>query len=330
MKRNCFRFKKMRHVIVGFILFLKIKLINFSFTKCKCSVLMFLFCSLIIAFCITEFYYCNRIPNREIEVCIRKYGDIDSTLCAIFINMDYGGAQKSDKTKGNLVYVKTYLSPQASPLFPKTNRDRKIMLNEKGKYRQLAQIFKDSLNNTYAMVSLAYKCYSNINHLDVKGRDIKVYKDRSLLYMYKPKKKHDKNGVYIDGRGYALFPNFPYPKVSFNFTTNIDNLTQSFLFPWDISQTNIKYRMHIDGKCKILKFEYYDIVNFSQMYPIPDKITATSCEFTDITKIREIGMNGLTFHVDFVNNKNLLELRNLIITAILSLMIGILCNKFIK
>ena len=41
-------------------------------------------------------------------------------------------------------------------------------------------------------------------------------------------------------------------------------------------------------------------------------------------------MNGLTFHVDFVNNKNLLELRNLIITAILSLMIGILCNKFIK
>lgn len=88
--------------------------------------------------------------------------------------------------------------------------------------------------------------------------------------------------------------------------------------------------MHVDAKCKRLKFEYLDIVNFSQMYPMPDKITATSCEFTDIAKIREISMNGLTFHVDFVNNKNLLELRNLIITAILSLMIGILCNKFIK
>lgn len=303
---------------------------RFPFMKHKRSTLQLLFFSFVIAFCITAYYYCNRIPNREIEVCLREYGDIDSTLCAIFINMDYGGAQDPDTIKGNLVYVKTYVSPLANPLFPKTNRDQRFMLSEKGKYRQLARIFKDSLNDTYAMVSIAYKCYSNINHLGTKGGEANINKDRCMLYMQKPQKKQDEHGVYVTGGGQVLFPNTPTPEGKFIFSTNIDNFTQSFLYPWDISQTNIKYRMQVADKCKILKFEYHDIVNFSQMYPMPDKITATSCEFTDIDKIREIGMKGLTFHVDFVNNKNLLELRNLIITAVLSLMIGILCNKFIK
>ena len=294
---------------------------RFPFMKHKRSTLQFLFFSLIIAFCITAYYYCNRIPNREIEVFLREYGDIDSTLCAIFINMDYGGVQDTDTTKGNLVYVKTYVSPQASPLFPKTNRDQRFMLSEKGKYRQLARIFKDSLNDTYAMVSIAYKCYSNIKHLGTKEGEAYVNKDRSMSYMQKPQKKQDEYGDNVAGGGQVLFPNTPYPEGKFMFSTNIDNFAQSFLYLWDISQTNIKYRMQVSAKCKILRFEYHNIVNFSQMYPMPDKITATSCEFTDIDKIREIGMKGLAFHVDFVNSKNLLELRNLIITSVLSLMI---------
>lgn len=308
----------------------KMQFLKFFFTKHKRSALQFLFYCIIIAFCITAYYYFNRIPNRAIEVSIRSYGDVDSSVCDIFVNMDYDGAQKVDTTKGNLVDVKTYLSPQASPLFPKENRDRRFMLSEKGKYRMLSRIFKDSLNDTYAMVSIDYKCYSNINHLNAKGGDVNVKDDRSLSYMYKPRKKKDDDGTYVDGGGYCLFSMAPCSDAKIYFSTSIDNFVQSFLYPWDISQTNIKYRMHVDAKCKRLKFEYLDIVNFSQMYPMPDKITATSCEFTDIAKIREISMNGLTFHVDFVNNKNLLELRNLIITAILSLMIGILCNKFIK
>lgn len=184
---------------------------RFPFMKHKRSTLQLLFFSFVIAFCITAYYYCNRIPNREIEVCLREYGDIDSTLCAIFINMDYGGAQDPDTTKGNLVYVKTYVSPLANPLFPKTNRDQRFMLSEKGKYRQLARIFKDSLNDTYAMVSIAYKCYSNINHLGTKGGEANINKDRCMLYMQKPQKKQDEHGVYVTGGGQVLFPNTPPP-----------------------------------------------------------------------------------------------------------------------
>lgn len=73
----------------------------------------------------------------------------------------------------------------------------------------LSRIFKDSLNDTYAMVSIDYKCYSNINHLNAKGGDVNVKDDRSLSYMYKPRKKKDDDGTYVDGGGYCLFSMAP-------------------------------------------------------------------------------------------------------------------------
>ena len=66
------------------------------------------------------------------------------------------------------------------------------------------------------------------------------------------------------------------------------------------------------------------------MYPVPDKITAKSIEFTSQEKINKLGNIGLFFHVEFVDTRTMQDVRNFILTAIMSIVVAFFCSYIIE
>lgn len=301
--------------------------------KCNIKqVLLFALFLFLVFVCVNLYRIYNKIPNREMFIVLKERGAIDSAFCNININMNYGGRTNDDAFKGNnVIELWKNSSNNSGPLFPKRNRDQRFSLWEKGMYQSLSNIFNDSLNNIYSMISLNFKCYSNVKDLKAHNKPPFVNPDGSMSYMLLSRLNEDSLGKYIAGGGYILFPNTPNGNGGFSFNNSADNGPQKIWFPWDISQTNFKFKFNsYPIECKKLKFEFYGPTEFSTMYPEPDKITASSIEFTDKEKMHIIMSEGLYFHADFLNYKNMLGVRNLLITSIISVAIAFLCNMIWK
>lgn len=291
------------------------------------QVILFALFSFIVFFCGNLYRIFNKIPNRELFFVLREYGSIDTAFCKIDINMDYGGHANDDEVKMTQIEIWKKSSPDAEPLFPKKNRDRNFDLWDKGTYLVLSRLFNDSLKNIYSMISLKVMCYSNVKDLKSSNESPCVNSDGSMSYLGLSALKRDGKRNYIGNVGYILFPNAPNGQGTFSFGNSVDNGLQKFWFPWDISQMNFKFKFNsYPIECEKLKFEFYGPTEFSTMYPEPDKITASSIEFTDAEKMHIIMADGLCFHADFLDCKNMLGVRNLLITSIMSIAIAFLCN----
>lgn len=300
----------------------------FLFFKCnKKQVILFALFSFVIYFCGNLYRIFNKIPNREVFFVLSEYGSINTAFCKIDINMDYGGQTNDDADIMTQIEIWEKSSLGTEPLFPKKNRDHIFDFGNKGTYLVLSRLFNDSLNNIYSMISLKFMYYSNVKDLKASNTPPCVSSDGSMSYMSLPTLRGDGKKHYIGSEGYILFTNIPHGQGTFSFSNAVDNGLQKFWLPWDISQTNFKFKFNSCLiECKKLKFEFYGPTEFSTMYPEPDKITASSIEFTDTEKMHIIMADGLYFHADFLNCKNLLDVRNLLITSIMSIAIAFLCN----
>ena len=115
---------------------------------------------------------------------------------------------------------------------------------------------------------------------------------------------------------------------------SIFNNRPSLLTLRDVSQCVYTYKVFTDSESvQRLSFDFMGVVNFSNMYPSPDKITMTGMEFTDSIKLNNILSNGITFHSSFPQARNLQTIRVSILSLFLSLFFSLsvsMISKMIK
>lgn len=99
-----------------------------------------------------------------------------------------------------------------------------------------------------------------------------------------------------------------------------------FLDPFDISQCYYHLTLDIPqgGNNSKLVIDFGGSTDFSEMHPIPDKITMSSIEFTDSLKIRRIGLDGLWMHAKFNHLENLQIMRLFVITTALGFCLALM------
>ena len=108
------------------------------------------------------------------------------------------------------------------------------------------------------------------------------------------------------------------------FYTTLMNAKPEYFSHWDISQSNYNLRFISHNiKCKSIKYDFIGPVKFSDMYPEPDIKTIHSIEFTDSSTITQIMKDGLRFHVDFIDLKEMASTRLFVLTAFLSLVVSL-------
>ena len=115
------------------------------------------------------------------------------------------------------------------------------------------------------------------------------------------------------------------------FNTNLINGKPEMKSSWDITQANYNISFVCENiSCDTISIEFYGATIFSNMYPEPDKITMSGVEFTSSEKVDEIIKNGLRFHTEFLELKEMAAIRVFILTALLSLFIALIANAITK
>jgi hypothetical protein len=99
--------------------------------------------------------------------------------------------------------------------------------------------------------------------------------------------------------------------------------------PYDISQCYYKLNFTGNFDKEVIIFDFIGATHFSEMWPEPDKKTMSSIEFSDLEKIKEIEMNGLTFHAQFPELQNWQSARVFLLTALMSAILAILITFLI-
>jgi hypothetical protein len=112
--------------------------------------------------------------------------------------------------------------------------------------------------------------------------------------------------------------------------------------PIDISQVYVNFKVTtlqnhkpIANNPKLetissLTFDFVGNTVFSEMSPSPDEINMHQIIFTDSTKIADIRENGIIFHADLTDNKNVQTARMFLVTTILSFLVAYWVKLFLQ
>lgn len=145
----------------------------------------------------------------------------------------------------------------------------------------------------------------------------------TLSYIENPHGVTDKNGVHFETNGILAFA--PYEGFGFfDVHCGILNEQPKPFSYWDITQANFFIEVECDNiSCDTLSIDFLGATSFSAMNPMPDKTTYSSIEFTNPASINEIKKNGLRFHADFIQMKELSARRSLFLSSVLSLLLSL-------
>lgn len=304
------------------------------------SRIAFLLCILSLGyFLIIGFQLFNTVPNRNVEIDLNRICEkADSSICDIAINMNYSGKESiKDTLKSyNIVRVMHYSISEVSPIFNSEvlnrRKDDLIYLSVHDTLKSIPKIIMDSISAVY---SINYKCGANVDDLFPRSSGF-TKSNSAFAYTYEPSKHNGENideYTYIEGGGIVTFPLITgYGGWEYKFNASIDNDHPSYTHPWDLSQTNLDFKVRMDSVIDFRKlvFDLSGAIGFSDMYPIPDKTYSHYIEFTSLGKLEIIRKDGLSFHADFYNTKNMQDVRNFVLTAFMSLLIAVFCELLFK
>ncbi|MDE6795866.1 MAG: hypothetical protein K2J63_11265, partial [Muribaculaceae bacterium] len=154
--------------------------------------------------------------------------------------------------------------------------------------------------------------------------------DSVLSYIENPKLFSDSLGTYASGSGIL---GFCKGKGGGDLQLNMSLLNShpTLLSPWNVEQSNYAIRFNTNHiKCDTISIEFRGATDFSNMYPTPDKTTVSSIEFYDSEKILEIAKNGLRFHTDFIELKEMGARRTFMLSGFVSLLISLLASIILR
>lgn len=332
--KKVFSFLKRISLFIGLFLWNRLK----SYWRPFCIFLLFL---IICWGIIVLFGIINKVPNRRIEMEIDREGDSELSSCKVSINANFEKKISKEKlfnSKSNLqeicnvVYINHCNASNGIPLY-KRERGGILLVgypNHIDNYEILRKKFPSHYKSLYTAYSVRYK-------VGVRDSTIKAEKEKidsancTCNYTSEACCYEDDEGLYVKGTHIVAFNNCSGADTLY-FANQNNNSRQNFLCPWDISQSNYKIRINTTRiHCEKLIIDFHQSVKFSMMYPIPDKMTARSIEYSSPNSINELGdIGGLFFHVEFVETKTMQDVRNFILTVIMSIIVAFFSSYVIK
>ena len=287
-------------------------------------IFFFLFCALCsgIYFCFQKYVAWGKIPYHHISAKLKAEGLISKDSHSSFnlvvdVGDNYGLSNVDSSRKTTLISV--HNGTKEYEFFPEnelyTGNCRYVYFNYSNKFE-----------HKYSFYFLEYQYESNIPGAikENEKAGMCVSDEYTLSYIEYPHGVADKNGVHFKTNGLLAFA--PYECIgSFDVVCGILNEKPKTLSNWDITQANFNIEVACENiSCDTLSMDFIGATSFSAMNPMPDKTTYSSIEFTNPTSINEIMKNGLQFHADFIQMKELSARRSVLLSAALSLLISLL------
>lgn len=289
----------------------------------------YLLVPVIITFACLYFYLSwSHIPERNITAEVSALGYCsDSSYCNFRINIDATGMKELHKDN----FCDNYVEIGNHPSYT-----RRIELPD-----SFYQVFKPIClaNEAYlekmkSFYSLNYECGSTMPaKLPKDSEDETLYTDCSKLtfsYASTPKWKENGTEKIAYGNGLIAF-NDTSGNGILRFKSNLFNKIPRLWSCWDITQSNVSLKLKCNNiRCDTLSIEFWGASLFSEMFPHPDYINMSRIEFTDSVKIKKIIAEGLRFHVEFVQLREMAATRTIILTSILSLTLSLIGSIIYK
>ena len=291
--------------------------------------------SFVIYLIIIIFEAINEVPNRKIYLELYKNGDTDGATCNIDIHTNYDSNSYSDTIDEwtyNVITINHLRHHKSRRLFDK----KRFMLYEPlfnenlNAVRKRFPQFEQSVHTVY---SLIYQCGShrwspgyNISHPDESLPSNALIKS----YMTKPEIIEDKFEKAIKGGGKIFFSDIDGSGY-FKFRASTDNKPPRFWNFWDVSQSNYDFKISLYGiNCNRIAMNFHSPTQFGRLDPQPDTLTSDRIIYVSEDKIIRIEKDGLQFHADFYNTKNMQDVRNFLLTAIMSIVVAFFCSYIIE
>lgn len=317
---------------------MKQSLIQIAKNKLHCNGLKKMLQFLLLVFLFFFLWLCfqvypkwNEIPNQIIKANLIAFGDVsDSSCCNFEININAGSFYnvRKDKDSTNRMII---WHRSIKPVHYNSDVNLlQILKDDSTKHR-------DKLLDKRTFYVLDYYCSTTINARHSHSDSHHQYNSLSFSYIDKPRPSNDFERISYKGSGFVAFAKSPYKELELcgkgelTFNTNLINGKPEMKSSWDITQANYNISFVCENiSCDTISIEFYGATIFSNMYPEPDKITMSGVEFTSSEKVDEIIKNGLRFHTEFLELKEMAAIRVFILTALLSLFIALIANAITK
>ena len=299
----------------------------------SCQIVSIVFRLTIVVSLIYFGYYClllyqkwNIIPTHKIEANLSAEGLVsDKSYCNLRLRINAGNSSVIEDTlfRGNTIVIGN------SGDYTDTIALRKVY---DGKCRYLYQQHPDKFVGNTTFYYLDFQTNTNIesrvHNKDYAG--VLISNKHTLSYIEQPKLTSDSTGTTSIGSGLLGFCQCD-GGGELNFATNLLNSIPELLSPWDITQAIYEIQFTSERiKCDTVSIEFIGATDFSSMYPVPDKITMSGIEFLDPIKISIVQTEGLRFHADFLQLKEMSARRTFLLSAVFSLLISIVANLLFR
>lgn len=267
--------------------------------------------------CFFIFYKWSKVPEHCIDYKLTTIGATsDVSFCNYKIEINYGRTKQDTRTS-NEVEIYHY-SPDTNVV--------KIDNNFIKKFEAVYFSDKEKLDKMRGIYILDYKYKSDIPIFLFSAKNNSEYKNGAFSYIDAPKLTRRIKENTISGSGFISFP-IEMGHGFMRHGVNIFNSMPAHFALWDITQGNYNLTFSNENvRCDTILIEFHGATQFSNMYPLPNKITMSGIEFTDPIAIQEILKNGLRFHAEFVELKELSATRTFLLSAIISLLISFIAN----
>lgn len=297
------------------------------------SVGKMLVCGVLLLCCIKGFININEIQKIEFSIDNLEFFDCNLNRAIgstnIYLSSNRGLLFQSDSLIPSFRYNSTL---QLQDSISKSNIDIKKYLQIRIK-ENISQYLNEEVCDSaagfgYLTFTETFPVRKNLKNV---RRFEKIFSQDSSMYSlyWGETGENKKDGVcQISSKNIHIIHNKIFDNENYHSVTikqyMIDSkhsVYPSFFDAWDISQKVYRLKLPTIGFSEVssLKFDCVGPVKFSDMYPVPDKVTMSSIQFTDKEKIDQIRCYGLNVHVQFEQLKNIQSIRTFIVTSAITL-----------
>lgn len=278
--------------------------------------------------CFITYVAWNKIPSHTFNAFLSCEGySSKNSYCNLRLQIDAGSTIESETYKRNNSYnlIQVYNSDEYNENIPLS----KFFW---GKCSYLltshTNIFFNKISYYFLDFDVTSNIKSTIHNKEFTG--VLNSNDFVLSYIENPKLFSDSLGTHASGSGILGFCKGK-GGGDLQLYMSLLNSRPTLLSPWNVEQSNyaiIFKTNHI--KCDTISIEFKGATDFSNMYPTPDKTTVSSIEFYDSEKILEIAKNGLRFHTDFIELREMGARRTFMLSGFVSLLISLLASILLR
>lgn len=267
----------------------------------------------------------NTIPYNKFNAQLNAAGCISNeSYCNLRLYIDAGSVTDTAFKRVSSIQIYNSINYTDTIIF-----DSNIKVGCNYLLHKYSDRFKSSMSFYFVDYSLSS---SVATHSINKTEYVGILESTELTnnYIEVPQISSELDGTRVSTSGLVAYGNV-YGMGGFDVNLNLFNDKPSLPSPWNISQSNYLIEFSPQRiRCDTISIEFNGAIDFSNMYPSPDKVTMSGIEFVSPDKISEICTHGLRFHAEFIELSGMSAQRTFILSGIVSLILSILATLILK